>query len=131
MIQSNPELIEYATEMKLYLSYYIGKKALYDHIFNQLELLDKIAFFAFCIYRFNSNDRCANLNKSYHKADFYKFANNHIEDKSFIKSMNRYAGNQLRYFGQIQIGNMVYDGGSKNTISYKEVISFLQNHGML
>lgn len=127
----NPELIEYATEMKLYLSYYIGKKALYDYLFNKLELLDKIAFFAFCIYRFNSNDRCANLNKSYHKADFYKFANNHIEDKSFINSMNRYEGEQLRYFGKIQIGNMICDGGSKNTISYKAVISFLQNQGML
>ena len=126
----NPELIDYANEMKFHLSYYIGKKALYNYLFNKLELLDKIAFFAFCIYRFNSNDRCANLNKSYHKADFYKFANNHIEDKSFINSMNRYEGEQLRYFGKIQIGNMICDGGSKNTISYKEVISFLQTQGM-
>lgn len=122
----NPELISYATEMKIHLSHYIGKKALYNHIFNQLNVKDKIAFFVFCIYRFNSNDRCGNLNKSYYKTEFYQFADSHMNESSFIKSMNRYSGEQLRYFGKLQVENTILEGGSKNTIAYKEVLEFLK-----
>mgnify|MGYP005980844019 CR=1 FL=1 len=127
----NPELLSYATEMRVFLSYYIGKKALYNTIFDQLDIKDKIAFFVFCIYRFNSNDRTGNLNQSRYKADFYKFAEIHLQDKSFIQSMNHYKGEQLRYFGKMQVGNMICEGGSKNTNAYKEVMRFLQNQGML
>lgn len=127
----NPELLSYATEMRIFLSYYIGKKALYNAIFNQLAIKDKIAFFAFCIYRFNSSDRTGNLNQSKYKADFYKFSESHLQDKSFIQSMNRYKGEQLRFFGKIQVGDSTYEGGSKSTSSYKEVMNFLQNQGIL
>ena len=122
----NPELFHYATEMKIKLSYFTGKKALYSIIFDNLELRDKIAFFAFCIYRYLSNDRHGNLNTSYRKAYFYEFADSKLEDTSFIKSMNRYSGAELRYFGSIRIDGNIYSGGSKQTIAYKEVVAFLK-----
>ena len=128
----NPELLQYATDMKIGLSYYIGKKELYDYIFDCLELRDKIAFFAFSIYRFVTNDRYGNLYRHPKKAIFYEFADEKIEDKSFIKSMNSYDGSSLRYFGTINVnGNTYSNGGSKTKLAYKEVITFLDKKKIL
>lgn len=128
----NPDLLRYATEMKITTSYYAGKRNLYCNIFRSLDLRDKIAFFAFCIYRFLSKDRYGNLNHSPHKDLFYSFADTKLSDKSFITSMNRYSGDQLRYFGEYRVGNTVYDnGGSKNTTAYKAVLKFLEEQHLL
>lgn len=124
----HPDLIQYATEMKLKFSYYIGKKALYNLIFNSLDMEDKIAFFVFCIYRFTTDDRRGNLNKSPYKNLFYDFSSENLSNEQFIKSMNRYTGSELRYFGKLTIGNIETWGGSTNTIAYKNVIVFLKKH---
>lgn len=123
---SNPELLQYATEMKLKLSYYIGKKSLYEYIFRSLEQRDKISFFVFCVYRFLSNNRCGNLNISPYKNLFDEFSDKKLLDSSFVNSVNRYSGDELRYFGSICIGNNTYhNGGSTNTIAYKATKKFL------
>lgn len=123
----NPELVLFATECHVKFSYYIGKRALYDLIFNSLELKDKIAFFAFCIFRYTSRDRRGNLNSHpYHKL-FYDFAENNLTNESFIKSMNKYSGKELRFFGE----HPTYGtGGSKNTIAYKAVMEFLKQQNL-
>ena len=55
-----------------------------------------------------------------------------IEDKSFVKSMNRYSGDQLRYFGEYNIGNDTYCyGGSQNTMAYKSAVQYLQKQHLL
>lgn len=124
----HPDLIQYATEMKLKFSYYIGKKALYDLIFNLLDIEDKIAFFVFCIYRFTTEDRHANLNSSPYKSLFYEFSAENLSNEQFIKSMNRYKGSELRYFGKLTIDNIQMTGGSTDTIAYKNAIAFLKKH---
>lgn len=128
----NPELLKYATEMKIKLSYYIGKKALYTCIFDHLEQRDKIAFYVFCVYRFLSNNRCGNLNRSVHKDLFYDFADKKLSDQSFVKSVNRHSGDELRYFGTIYVNNYECNGGgSKNTIAYKETKKFLEENHLI
>lgn len=124
----NPELIAYATELHLKFSYYIGKKSLYGLIFNLLDLEDKIAFFIFCIYRYKTNDRQGNLNHHPYHDLFYDFARENISNESFIKSMNKYSGSELRYFGNYTVDGSTFHGGSTNTIAYKSAISFLKQH---
>lgn len=122
----NPELIDFANEIGMDFSKYIGKKSLYNLIFNKLELKDKIAFFIFCIYRWLSDDRKGNLAKHPYKLVFYEFSNIMISNERFIKSMNNYSGSDLRFFGVLKFdnGRETY-GGSQNTIAYKYCIEFL------
>ena len=127
----HPDLLQYATEMKIHLSYYIGKRDLYDLIFNSLNIKDKTAFFVFCVYRFATDDRQANLNNSPHKNLFYEFATENISNEQFIKSMNKYEGHELRYFGKLTVNNIESTGGSSNTIAYKNAIEFLKKHFVL
>lgn len=124
----NPELLDYATSQKIKLSYYIGKKALYDLLFNRLELREKIAFFIFCIYRYTTDDRQGNLSKCSHRDLFYKFADENISNAQFIKSMNTYNGTELRFFGTMTVDGVGLTGGSKRTIAYKTATEFLKNY---
>ncbi len=118
----NPDLFHFAEQMHIPVSYYCGKKRLYNLIFNDLQIQDRIAFFIFQVYRYSYTDySIANMNNSPYKHLFYEFANSKIYDESFIKSLNRYSGESLRIFG-------AYGGGSKNTIAYKEARAFLQEH---
>ena len=121
----NPELMTYATEMHIKLSYYIGKRRAYTIIFDTLKNEDKTAFFIFCVYRFLSDDRRGNLNQSPYKNIFYDFAKAKQSDKSFLRSMNRYRGSDLRFFGELRANGTIHTGGSKNTIAYKEARKFL------
>ena len=123
----NPELIAFADERKFKFSYYIGKKGLYNLIFYQLELRDKIAFFVFSIYRHLSDDRHANLDTSPLKDYFYNFAEQYINDESFVKSMLKYEGEDLRFFGTLTINTKEYTGGSINTKAYKIASEYLHN----
>lgn len=93
----NPELIEFATGRNILLSNYIGKKNLYNLLWNELKGIDKIAFFIFSIYRYATDDRLANLDKSPHRAIFYTISAEFKDDSSFIKSMERYSGKDLRF----------------------------------
>ena len=115
-----PELIEYANGREMIFSKYIGKKALYNLIFNSLSGLDKIAFFLFCIYRSISDDRYHNLDKHQYRNAFYELAEGLSSDDSFGKSMKRYAGTDIMFFGKIiSDDGSEYSGGSQNTYAYK------------
>lgn len=124
----NPQLLQYATEMKIKLSYCIGKSSLYNLVFKSLELKDKIAFFVFCVYRWSTDDRYGNLNSSSHKDLFYQFSDLCINDDRFIKSLNKYEGKDLKFFGKLTIGDTIVYGGSTQTIAYKTAIDFLSKH---
>lgn len=128
----NPGLIEFANNRKFDFSPYIGKKILYNLVFRSLEARDKIAFFTFCVYRYLSDDRHANLDTSIHKETFYSFADSKLDDASFINSMNKYEGESLRYFGKMVIENgdgwkTELQGGSTATIVYRETADFLSD----
>lgn len=132
---ANPELIEYATECKIKLSTFIGKKSLYDYIWNSLTGLDKIAFFIFCVYRWLSEDRLGNLNKSPYKDLFYSFAEQQTDNPSFMRSMTRYKGHELRFFGNQKYKSKKEEfecyGGSDQTIAYKTAATFLMDNGLV
>lgn len=127
----NPELFTYATEQKIMVSYYTGKKALYNIIFYHLELDDKIAFFAFCLYRFYSDDRNSNLNHSPYKDIFYEYAKQMHENPSFLNSLKRMNGEDLRYWGKIKVNGRVYTGTSTNTIVYRETYNYLKKKNLI
>jgi len=98
----NPELFEFANEIGLDFSGYIGKKALYNLVFFYLQTEDKIAFFIFCVYRWLSDDRNGNLNKHQHRELFYDFAKQQINNKKFIESLYEYKGEEIRFFGKMK-----------------------------
>ena len=121
-----PELIEYADSKEMIFSKYIGKKALYNLIFYCLDGTEKIAFFLLCVYRWLSDDRYANLNDHKYRDRFFKLAEELALDSSFVKSMNRYSGEEIRFFGEIRRPNgECYNGGSVNTIAYKKAAELI------
>lgn len=123
----NPQLFEFATQMHIGVSYYVGKKALYNIIFGNLGDLDRIAFFTFNVYKCISNNySIANMNDSSYKNLFYEFASSVQDDSSFLTSMNKYSGESLRFFGTKTINGYTITGGSKNTIAFKKARDFLK-----
>lgn len=122
----NPGLLEFATNKRIFLSNYIGKTALYEQVFSRLVDKDKIAFFAFSIYRYISDDRHANLDTHSGKALFYEFADSVISDESFMKSMNRYNGSDLKFFGEFTTSDgWTHTGGSVDSLAFKQARGFL------
>ena len=124
----NLELLEFAGNRGLLYSKFIGKKSLYNLIFDELNDLDRIAFFIFCIYRYLSDDRDGNLDTHINKQSFYDFANEHLYDQKFLKSMNEYSGQSLRFFGSLIVNNRALKGGSIDTYAYKEAAKYLNEH---
>lgn len=104
----------------------IGKKALYNLVFNELSDYEKISFFIFCVYRWLSDDRDSNLDTHKYRNKINDIANKLLSDERFIKSLNHYTGQEIRFFGEIrnQYGE-VYSGGSTNTIAYKTISEIL------
>ena len=123
----NPDLVEYANELGLTFSQYIGKRALYGLVYRSMDLREQIAFFVFCVYRWLSDDRRGNLNKHHYRQVFYDFADQHINDAKFVKSLAQYDGEDIRFFGKITYsdGNEYY-GGSASTLAYKTCAAFLK-----
>ncbi|MCR4436200.1 MAG: hypothetical protein QHH06_10510 [Clostridiales bacterium] len=122
------DLVDFANGREMIFSKYIGKKALYNVIFNTLTGIDKIAFFVFCVYRWLADDRDGNIDKHKYKDKFYSIAETLASNDSFIKSMNKYAGEDIRFLGEIRKPNgSCYYGGSTNTIAYKIVSEIICN----
>ena len=125
----NQDLIEYAYNRNIFFSKYIGKRRLYNIVFNSLDDLDKTAFFIFSAYRWLSDDRRGNLDTHPYISDFYQFASKWCNDKKFLKSLNTYNGEDLRFFGTISsIKNgyeNTYTAGSNRTFAYTTVSTFL------
>jgi hypothetical protein len=124
----NIELMDFAGGRGLLSSRYIGKKSLYNSLFSSLKSEDKVAFFIFCIYRYLSDDRRGNLDSHPQREIFYKFAEEMVKNQSFIKSMLKYKGKDLRFFGTIRTNEIEICGGSTNTIAYKKASLYLRDH---
>lgn len=130
----NPELFEYADEMHIGVSYYCGKRMLYDIIFSHLNKLDRSAFFIFCVYRDIEHSISGNLNQVSCKNFFYTFAESVENDAKFQKSLDdNYYGSDLRFFGSKYSKALGYSlsGGSKRTSAYKSAKAFLISHGLI
>lgn len=123
---ANSDLIDFANHHRMIFSKYIGKKALYDLVFESLKDTDKIAFFIFCVYRDWSNDRRGNLEIHPSRQKFYDFAFQVCDNEKIVKSINRYTGKQIRYFKFTNEKGDTYYGGSMSTVAYKAAIEYLE-----
>lgn len=123
----NPDLVDYAISKGVNFSRCVGKKAFYNIVFDDLSDLDKVAFFAFSLYRWLSGERHGNLETFPYKRVFDNFAAEFVKDESFMNSLKRYKGSDLRYFGEITLpSGYVSNGGSVRTFAYKKTSAFLQ-----
>ena len=119
------ELMVFADNHDIVYSTYMGKKTMYNTVFNGLPELDRYAFFIFCVYRHLSDDREANLDKSPYKNIFYNFANFCMTDSRMALSLANYAGEDLRFFGTLRSGYNEYHGGSTQTTIYRTAKQYL------
>lgn len=127
------DIINYATELHIKLSYCAPDWIIYTKIFESLTSIeDKIAFFIFCVYRDQYKPDCENPNKSAHKELFYSFAELYKSDTSFLKSFTQYYaykdGIRLVHFGENQLIKYNIHGGSKRTMAYKTAITYLADN---
>jgi len=132
----NEGLKEFADAHGIIFSNYVGKKRLYNSIFTQLPQRDTIAFFIFSVYRYLSDDREANLDKSSYKDVFYSFADDYIQDKKFTKSLeDNYRGEDLRFFGSLRIIDTGWEsyqyGGTTNAYAFRCAKQFLKDKHLI
>ncbi|MTK54283.1 hypothetical protein [Paludibacter sp.] len=126
-------LITFAKNKNVIFNKYIGDKTLRTLIFKKLENEDQIAYFAFSIYKWLSDDKHTNLETHRYKEKFYEFAKVNITDEQFLKSMKKYIGDDLTQFGVVNYvdndGDLLDRGSvsSINTIAYKKVAEYLHN----
>jgi len=121
------DLVTYATSHRFEFSKYIGKRALYKKVFEGLPREECTAFFAFCVYRWLTDDRRGNLDTHPLRNVFVQFSNHYKNDDRFLNSMYNYDGESIRYFGTLILSDgMETQGGSVNTIAYRKTCEFLQ-----
>lgn len=124
-------LLQFTKEHNILCSSYAGNKYAYNLLFDNLELLDQIAFFCFCVYHYLVEDDDYNLAHHKHKDLFYDFANHYINNVYFIESMKDYYGEELIIFGKNTVihpdgsSDNTY-GGSKYTLAYKTASSYIE-----
>lgn len=131
--EPNSGLKDFATSHYIPYSLYIGKKSLYNKVFYNLDTSGRIAFFIFSVYRYLSNDREANLDKSPYRNLFYQKAYEWKDNAPIVKSLDsNYNGEDLRFFGTISFpgGHSAY-GGSRSTLIYKKTVQFLLDERLI
>ena len=126
--QPNQGLIDYAEHIGMFFSLRIGKRRLYNTIYHFSEGEAKYAFFVFSVYRHLSNDRRSNLAIHPNKPLICQIARKAMKDEKVRKSMDRYAGEDLRFFGPLTADGWTYEGGSENTYAYKFVSQEVSGH---
>lgn len=104
---------------------YIGKKKLFDTIWNHLLFNDRhkdmIAWFAFRVYRGMVEGRYdVEIEDPWHPI-IIKIAEKYKDDEKIIKSLRRYEGRKLIWFGEVNKYGETYYGGSKRTIVYRTI----------
>ena len=135
--EPNPGLIEFARNRGIHFANGIGKKALYNRIWEQLPQYDKFAFFSFCVYRYLSDDRnIADMDKSPHKESFYKFADRCMKFARYTECLEDFEGEELRCFGELIInkGESSEDfvgGGDTDSDLYNDAVVFLIENGLI
>lgn len=129
--RASESLLSYARMKGMKCSDYIGNKALHNQLFDNLNLLDQIIFFGFCIYKFYMKECNENLLLHPLKEEFEAFGDKFKEDGYFICSMQDYIGEELTSFGKSKkVVNgkekNIY-GGSAYTRAHKEAYDYFIN----
>ena len=135
--EPNQGLIEFALNRGIHFANGIGKKALYNRIWEQLPRYDKFAFFSFCVYRYLSDDRnIADMDKSPYKESFYRFADRCMKFTRYTECLEDFEGEGLRCFGELIInkGEDSEDfvgGGNTDSDLYNDAVVFLIENGLI
>lgn len=115
------ELINFATNQKVKLSYYTGEKSLYSCIWHKFALEEKFAFYLLCvekdkkgIWNFENFNRYKNM------------ATDYLNDTKFMNSFKRYSANENIFYGFIKENGVEYGySASRDTNCYKMAASII------
>ena len=110
---------------------YTGKKALFDRVFARLCKPgleeDMTAWFVFRVYRELVGGKPDASIKGPDEPVIRDIAKQLAQDQSVVKSIRRYQGRELVWFGEwTSPDRELHSGGSNNTISYKRAASLLR-----
>ncbi|WP_407272647.1 hypothetical protein [Radiobacillus sp. PE A8.2] len=122
--EPHPGLYSFAYERGLCFSQYIGERALYNLVWENLDLKAKIEFFTYSIYHSIHFESAEHLDISPYKDLFESFAEEAIKNDLFVKSINDYSGEDLTCFEMLYhepdlSGSILY------TYAYKKALTFL------
>lgn len=126
MLHHQGHFFEFVSDMHIPMSYYMGSERGYNTLFYQLELRDKLAFVAFCVWRHIEGSANENMNSSRYKHIFYQFADEVISDDAVLRSLEKISGAKLRGVGTVIKNGTTISGISRNSIVYKKTYEFLR-----
>lgn len=112
---------------------YTGKKELYERIYHKLNRPTRekelISWFTYRVYRhLVKGDENAEIKSPEHKT-IQEITTELLTDESVVKSIKRYEGKDLLWFGEwTSPQGYIHTGGSKNTVAYKKVESLLKEN---
>lgn len=89
------DIARFAERFNVFLSSYVSIERAYNYIYHEMPLLDKITFFAFSVYQKMRGFICYDFMNHPELELFKKYADLHIEDSKFIKSLECYFGADL------------------------------------
>lgn len=110
---------------------YTGKKSLFDRLFARLCRLgreeDMTAWFVFRVYRELVGGKSDVTIKDPDAEVIREIARQLVQDEAVVKSIRRYQGRDLVWFGEwTSPDGTVHNGGSNKTIAYKRASSLLR-----
>ena len=128
--EPNQGLIEFARNRGIHFANGIGKKALYNRIWEQLPRYDKFAFFSFCVYRYLSDDRnIADMDKSPYKESFYRFADRCMKFARYTECLEDFEGENIINKGEDS--EDFVGGGNTDSDLYNDAVVFLIENGLI
>lgn len=91
---ADEELMAFATNQKIKLSYYAGEQSLYNCIWNNFTLEQKFAFYLLCVEKDKKGKWFFN-----HFERFKDIAPSYIENDQFMNSFKRYSSTENSFYG--------------------------------
>lgn len=124
------EIIQYLGKQHIKASYCYPDWLAFQNIWDNISEKDKIAFFIFCVYRDEYSAITENYDYSSHINIFKSFATQYEKNEKFVSSMNKHYhdGHDLVRFGKTVSKDNPWNGGSKQTMAYREAIDFLHKN---
>lgn len=104
------EFAVFASEMGICFSAYIGEKALLEKVIYNLDIRDKLAFYAYCALCSRNYEKIGNMLKSSQCDQFYQFSDNSLEAEAIIRSLD---GRKIEDYLSPHKGTLVYKEAAK------------------
>jgi hypothetical protein len=122
---------EFVKKYGIELTEFVGKKALFDRI--QAALVapgrekELLSWFTFRVYRELAKSAANAPIQGPDDQTIQEIAEELVSDEKIVKSIRRYEGRELIWFGEwTSPDGYVHTGGSNRTVAYKQVLSLLK-----